>query len=250
MTTLRTLSTGLMSLLLVLSALLAAPVLASDSDAEERIRERFADLIPSVQVRSVTASEVPDFYQVSTDESTIYVSGDGQYVLLGEMLRLDPERGVVNLTDEARNGERKAAIEALSAEDMISYPPEGEVKAQMYVFTDIDCGYCRSMHAAMADFHAEGIQINYLGFPRAGPNSASHTKLVSAWCADDQQAAMDQAKAGRSIPEKSCSNPISDQLRLGQALGVSGTPATVLADGRLLPGFRPAADMARVLGIK
>lgn len=235
--------------LLMLTALVAAPALADDEAADERIRERLAKLVPGVQVRSVSATEVSNLYQVRTDQDTIYVTGDGQHVLLGELLRLDPEHGVVNLTEASRSGERKSAIEALAAEDMISYPPEGEVKAQMYVFTDIDCGYCRRMHAAMADYHAEGIQINYLAFPRAGPGSPGFTKLVSAWCADDQQAAMDQAKAGRSIAEKSCSNPVDAQFRLGQSLGVSGTPAIILADGRLVPGFRPAADMATMLDL-
>lgn len=236
-------------MLLLCAGMFLTPLQADDKAAEERIRARLGEMVPGVEVRSVSPTEVGDFYQVTTNQDTIYVSSDGRHVLLGELLRLDPEQGVVNLTEQARSGERKAAIEALSPEDTISFVPDGEVKAQMYVFTDADCGYCRRLHSAMDDYHALGIQVNYLAFPRAGPGSASARKLVSAWCAEDRQEAMSQAKAGRSMPERSCDNPVAEQFRLGQTLGVSGTPATVLADGRMVPGFRSAEDMAKVLGL-
>jgi thiol:disulfide interchange protein DsbC len=37
--------------------------------------------------------------------------------------------------------------------------------------------------------------------------------------------------------------------RLGQEFGVQGTPAIVLADGRLLPGYRPASEILPILGL-
>jgi len=36
---------------------------------------------------------------------------------------------------------------------------------------------------------------------------------------------------------------------LGNRLGVRGTPAIVTNDGQLIPGYRPAADIAALLGI-
>jgi thiol:disulfide interchange protein DsbC len=56
-------------------------------------------------------------------------------------------------------------------------------------------------------------------------------------------------KAGGSLPATTCQNAISDHFGLGQQLGISGTPAIVLADGRLLPGYLPAERLAEaVLG--
>ncbi|MDX1590247.1 MAG: DsbC family protein [Oleiphilaceae bacterium] len=240
----------LMLLLCVGFLLMPLQASAEEGAAEERIRERLAQLVPGVTVRAVSATEVSGFYEVKTDQDTIYVSGDGQHVLLGEILRLDPEEGVVNLTEQSRSVARKEAIDALSPEEMVSFVPDGEVKGQMYVFTDVDCGYCRRLHSAMDDYHKLGIQVNYLAFPRAGPGSESARKLVSVWCADDPQAAMNKAKSGGTPERRSCDNPVAEQFRLGQALGVSGTPATVLSDGRMVPGFRPASDMAKVMGIE
>ncbi len=36
---------------------------------------------------------------------------------------------------------------------------------------------------------------------------------------------------------------------LGQRVGVEGTPALILEDGTLIPGYQPAADLAQLLGI-
>jgi len=239
-----------LAVMALITSLLAPAALAAESDAEEQIRERLGASVPGVRVESVEKTEVEGFYQVKTDQDLIYVSGDGQHVLLGEILRLGDDGNIVNLTEEARSSDRKAAIEAVPQEDMIRFVPEGEVKAVMYVFTDIDCGYCRRMHAEVDGYNELGIQINYLAFPRAGQGSSAYNKAVSAWCADDPNEAITLAKEGKRIPEKTCDNPVGEQFRLGQNIGVSGTPATVMENGRLVPGFRPPAAMAEVLGIE
>jgi thiol:disulfide interchange protein DsbC len=39
---------------------------------------------------------------------------------------------------------------------------------------------------------------------------------------------------------------VAKQYALGQTIGVSGTPAIVLANGRLIPGYQPAAQLAKL----
>jgi hypothetical protein len=41
-----------------------------------------------------------------------------------------------------------------------------------------------------------------------------------------------------------CANPVSKQYALGQSIGVNGTPAIVLADGQVIPGYQPAHRLA------
>jgi len=62
---------------------------------------------------------------------------------------------------------------------------------------------------------------------------------VSVWCADNQQEAMTQAKMGADPDPQQCENPITEQYQLGMALGVTGTPALLTADGTLIPGYVP-----------
>ena len=59
---------------------------------------------------------------------------------------------------------------------------------------------------------------------------------------------MDTAKAGGSLKGKDdCENPVDDHMLLGSLVGVSGTPALVLDDGKLVPGYVPPDRLIQVL---
>ena len=40
------------------------------------------------------------------------------------------------------------------------------------------------------------------------------------------------------------------EYELGDKMGVNGTPALIKADGELIPGYMPAAELAQTLGVK
>ena len=46
-----------------------------------------------------------------------------------------------------------------------------------------------------------------------------------------------------------CAKLVQDQFELGVSMGVNGTPALFLEDGRAIPGYRPAADLGQIMGI-
>lgn len=77
--------------------------------------------------------------------------------------------------------------------------------------------------------------------------------MNSIWCAGDAQArqdAMDQAKTGGGIKGSDCASPVMEQYGMGHEMGVTGTPALVLEDGSLVPGYVPARQLANMLGVK
>jgi thiol:disulfide interchange protein DsbC len=80
--------------------------------------------------------------------------------------------------------------------------------------------------------------------------SETYNELQSIWCAKDKQQAMNKAKAGEQIAAAQCQNTVAEQYSLGQSFGVSGTPAIVLADGTLIPGYQPAAALAGTLNAR
>jgi thiol:disulfide interchange protein DsbC len=100
----------------------------------------------------------------------------------------------------------------------------------------------------MADYNKAGIEIRYLFYPRAGKGSESYNKAVKVWCASDRHAAMNTAKAGKSVDSTTdCVNPVDDHMLLGSLVGVTGTPAMVLSNGKLVPGYVPADRLIKVL---
>ena len=116
---------------------------------------------------------------------------------------------------------------------------------QVTVFTDVSCAYCVKFHQEMAAINAGGVTVRYLGFPRAGIDSPAFDTLVSVWCADNRQDAMTDAKAGREIASLSCPTPIAQHKRLGEEIGVRGTPTIVLENGHMIPGYVPAAELIK-----
>ncbi|MFL1483715.1 thioredoxin fold domain-containing protein [Marinobacter sp. LN3S78] len=233
---------------LVLGLTAIAPTAHAES-AEDVITQRLGETVPGLQVHGVTESAVPGLYEVRTNNrSMIYATEDGEYIIAGEMLQLT-DKGVVNVTEQTRSVERARVISGYDHEELITYRAEGEEKAVIGVFTDIDCPYCRKLHDEMDRLNELGITVNYYAYPRSGPGTPSFRKYESVWCAEDQQAAMDQAKAGETVPQASCDNPVGEQFQLGGQVGVSGTPAIVLEDGKMINGYVPADKLAEGLGL-
>ena len=194
-------------------------------------------------------SPIAGLYQVEINNGEIlYTSPSGDNFILGAMYQVEGDR-FVNLSEQRKNTQRAETLKGLSTNDMVVFSPKGEVKATVYAFTDIDCGYCQKLHAEMEDYNELGIEIRYLAFPRAGVGSPTYNQMVSVWCADDRQQAMTKAKNGRTVAAKNCNNPVADHYSMGQDFGVNGTPALVLEDGTLMPGYLPAKELAKRMAL-
>jgi len=225
--------------------------LASLANAElgEKLVASLEALNPELEVASVSESGIDGVVLVElVDGALLYGTLDGRHLIEGSLYWLG-DGGIVNLTEQRRGAQRRELLAELNAEDMVVFSPDEPPKTSVAIFTDVDCGYCRKLHMEMDEINALGIEVRYLAFPRAGPGSRSYEKIVSAWCAKDAQQAITELKMGRSIPDRSCANPVTAHFELGQAMGVTGTPAIITEAGALLPGYLPAAELAAALGL-
>ena len=205
---------------------------------------------PGIKISNPQPSAVEGFYQMNIENGPILYANDrGTHFFVGDLFAL-MEDGIVNVSETLRNEERKNFVNSTPSSEYISFAPAGETKAVLNVFTDVSCGYCRKLHSEMNELNALGIEVRYFAFPRAGVGSADYKKLVSAWCSDNPHSAMTTLKTGQNIPEQLCdNNPVAKHYNSGQRLGIQGTPAVFLDDGQLIPGYRPAAEFARLLNI-
>ena len=215
--------------------------------AEEKdfnvVEEKLRTLAPNATNIAVSETPIEGILQVQINSDIIYVTADGQYLIQGKIMNIDSR---VDITDQAKSAIRMELLSDLNPDEQISFSPE-KPEYDLLVFTDIDCGYCRKLHNQMSEYNEEGIAIHYMAFPRAGIGSASYDKLVSVWCADDQQEAMTLAKNGGDLQAEKCPNPIAEQYDVGREVGVTGTPALVTTDGLLIPGYVPPAQLRQRL---
>lgn len=217
-------------------------MLLQPTQAEEEIpgalKASLQDLLGGAMPDRVVPAPLKGLYEVSIGAQIVYMSADGRYLIKGDLVDV---RARENLTESHRKTVRLKAVEELGEASMIVFSPEEEkVRHTVTVFTDVDCGYCRKLHAEMDQIMERGIRVRYLAYPRAGVGSGGYEKLVSVWCADDPVQAMTEAKAGRTLPPANCENPVSEHFAMGRAVGVTGTPTIILENGDVLPGYLPA----------
>lgn len=216
---------------------------SSSSADEAAVKKALSESMPGTNIESIKAAEIKGLYEVVAGGNIFYVSEDGRYLLQGQLYDAVDKK---NITENKLANVRKVALEKVGEKNMIIFKPETG-KYMVSIFTDIDCGYCRKLHAEIDQYLAQGITVRYMFFPRAGKGSDSYTKAVSVWCAADQQKALTAAKKGESLDAKTCDNPIDEHMQLGEAFGMSGTPMIVTEKGNVLPGYVPAAQLAKVL---
>lgn len=230
--------------LFLFSMLSAMPLQAADVQLSEALQKQLSTVF-GTQPDRVAEAPVDGLIELTYGAQIFYVSKDGRHLINGEVFDL---RSRTNLTKARLAEARHAMMAKVDESDMIIFKAKGEEKHVISVFTDIDCVYCRKLHEGMKEMNDLGITVRYLAYPRAGISSPSYDKAVSVWCADNPNTAMDEAKSGASVAKKTCADaPVKEQFALGQAVGVSGTPALVLNDGTLLPGYVPPKRLAAML---
>jgi len=218
---------------LVYGILLTASLAAQAQDDFSVVEERIRELAPNAQSIAIAETPVEGLLLVQVGGDVVYATADGKFLFQGRLVNLDTRE---DLTETAKTNIRRELLAGMDTSKQITFSPE-KPEYDLTVFTDIDCGYCRKLHAQVKEYNDSGIAIHYMAFPRAGIGSHSYEKAVSVWCADDQQAALTLAKQGAEPDPEQCENPIAEQYKLGIALGVTGTPALLTSDGTLIPGY-------------
>ncbi|MBU2871824.1 bifunctional protein-disulfide isomerase/oxidoreductase DsbC [Colwellia sp. E2M01] len=227
---------------------IAKPQGSSDKLNVDLLKQKFSTSL-GMTVIEVIKTPMPGIASVLTEQGLFYVTFDGNFLIHGKVYGL--ENGVVDLTESTLAEIRLNGLKAFK-DDMIVYKAENE-KYVITVFTDITCGYCRKMHGEMKGYNDRGITVQYLAFPRgglidkAGNASQGFKDLRSVWCSDDAPKALTDAKLGKGVAYRICESNVEAEYEFGRQIGVTGTPAIILSDGTMVPGYQPPAQLEQML---
>lgn len=223
---------------------------------EAKISQSFGQPVKVNEVVSLAKGQVIE--AILVDGTIIHLTPDLTHMVFrGELYELVPNRPH-NITKGRNDRKREGLVAGLKEKDLIIFKAKGKEKQVINVFTDIDCGYCRKLHGEIDQLNDLGITVRYLAYPRAGiinrntgQLTSSFKKIKSVWCDANPAKAMTLAKSTGEIADNlSCDAPIAEHLSLGGEVGVSGTPAIVLEDGRFIEGYLPADKLAKAIGVK
>jgi thiol:disulfide interchange protein DsbC len=232
------------------SVFTSTPIESITGNASESVRKAITDRLRTAgldaHIASIVATEMQNLYWVTFNEvPPVYMSGDGQFLLQGELSKLG-QGEVTNLTEALNTQEAKRQLLSFPEKDLIIFSPKSKPKAVIYVFTDVDCGYCRKMHNEINQINAKGIEVRYIPWPRS-QDAIPDNKAV--WCSEDRQSALTTATAGLSVQAPACNDPLLKGRQVGMLIGVNGTPAVYDVNGQYLGGYIPAANLAKILKI-
>jgi thiol:disulfide interchange protein DsbC len=227
-------------LLALLSAAVSCALAAEPASAPDKAkadpRVAIASKIPGTHPEDLRPSPVPGIYELTRGADVIYVTTDGKYAFVGDLYDLPKN---ADLTEEQRKTVRAKLISAVPESQMVIFAPKNP-RYTVTVFTDVDCAYCRQLHSQIAEYNRLGVRVRYLFYPRSGPDTESWTKAEQVWCSPDRNDALTRAKLGQALKAKPCAdNPVAREYALGKDFQLEGTPAIVLADGELVPGYMP-----------
>lgn len=199
----------------------------------------------AAKIGSITPGPIAGLNEVLVDGVVLYISDDGKYLFHGTLLDVVNRR---NLTDIAGAAVRKDTLASLKDADKIIYKPAGKTKYKVVVFTDISCHYCHRVHENIKGYLDRGIQVEYVAFPRGGPQSPVLAQMEQIWCSKDRNAAYDAAVAGKTLANVvPCDNPVRAQYDIGDKLGIQGTPAIYSYDGMQHGGYIAPEQLLQAL---
>lgn len=225
----------------ILTGCVVSSALAAATDATD-VEGRLKELYPATKISAVRESPVPGVYEVVMGRNVAYSDESGRYMIFGHLYDMQAQR---DLTAEVKDELNKIDVAALPIADAIK-TVRGNGKRTLYVFSDPDCPYCKRLEAELAKLN--DVTIYTFLYPLVGLHPDARRKAEAIWCATDRAKAWQTFMSSGTLPDHTaCDNPIERNLRLGESLGINGTPTIVFADGRIAPGALPLAEIERRL---
>lgn len=218
----------------------------SDVSSKAQITAALNKLNANVIPDEVRPSSVPGLWEVVAGTQVIYITADGKKAIDGAIVDLESMK---NLTEEVVSAAKARLLATFTDDELQIYPVKGEVKRRIYVFTDPTCSYCQRFHSHLNELASAGIEVAYLGFPRAGARSEVADQLSNAFCAPDRAFAFEMLMKGEQLGTVRCLSPLNHHLAVAEQFGVSGTPAIFTAEGKQLGGYMEPSDLVKTLGL-
>jgi thiol:disulfide interchange protein DsbC len=216
----------------------------SKEDAMADLKE----LAPDIKVLEVHPSPVADLWEVDVEsggrKGILYLDSSGKYMIQGVIVDLETKS---NLTKD-RYGEVVKKYGEFGKVDLSQIPLDdaivmGDKNAahRVIIFSDPKCPYCEKLHQEMKKVIKKRKDIVF--FIKMYPlpmHKGSYEEAKAIVCAKSL-ALLDDAFAKKPVPAAKCeTKAVDDNIKLAEKLGIRGTPAVILPDGTLIPGFKEA----------
>jgi thiol:disulfide interchange protein DsbC len=218
----------------------------------QEMKEILRDLkAPEAEILKVQLSPIRGLWEIAINNKgksgLFYVDFSKNFIVSGSIIEVKTGKNktkerVTKLQEDRRVDFSKIPLNrALVMGDAAS-------PKKVAVFTDPDCNFCEKLHKEMEKVLQEKKDIAFyiLLYPLASHKDA-YWKSKSIVCSRSFKM-LEAAYARLDIPKLECDNKdIDSNIKIAEALGITGTPTLVLPDGRIHTGMIPAKQLVEFI---
>lgn len=196
------------------------------------------NFLQKANVEFSEANDLGNIYEVvvsrGKSKNIFYVTKDGKYILLGELI----DKDIKNITRERGNEINKVDFQSIPFGDAIQIK-KGTGAKKLVMITDLNCPYCKKAYEWLKTKDNYTLYVFFM--PLSQP---SFEKSIKVMCSKDILTALSDAKAGKDLSVDKCEAgeaKVKKQVEFAQSLGVSGTPLFIIDSGKRIEGFNQQA---------
>ncbi|QWR78273.1 DsbC family protein [Candidatus Magnetomonas plexicatena] len=221
---------------------------------EEEATDILKQLGPAITVKKIQVAPSKGLWEITIKaedkeghqkDGVVYLDYSKGNVILGNILKLKTKE---NLTDKRMGELKKFDYKSIPTKNAIVLGSK-KAKYKIIVFTDPDCPFCQKLHGDLKQVVAERDDIAFyiMLFPLTEIHPDSYKKAVSIMCTKSMKL-LDDAAEKKEIPEENCSTKaVDDNIKLGNKLGITGTPTVILPDGRQYRGNMKTEELLKAI---
>jgi thiol:disulfide interchange protein DsbC len=205
----------------------------------------------NAKVLYIKKSPIAGLCEVAIDRSgrtaIMYFDISKTHLLLGNLLEI---KTMANLTQKSvMEIQDKKRIDT-SQIPLTSALVLGDIKAtkKVIIFTDPDCPYCGNLHKIIKQIIDKRKDIVfYIKMYPLPFHKDAYGKSKSIVCNNSLQL-LEDCFDKKEIAKTDCNTEeVDNNLKLGKSLGIDGTPAIILPDGRLRMGAVPEEELTNLI---
>lgn len=215
----------------------------SKADATARelasVKKLLEARFPGAPISNVSKSPYFGLYEAQLDDRMLYTDAKVNYVLVGSVYDTATR---TNLTEQRLRQLNRVAWDSLPL-DLAIKKVKGDGSRKLAVFADADCPFCKRLETDMKGL--DNVTIYTFLYPIDALHPEAARKSAQIWCAPDRVKAWDEWFEAGKLPDNKgdCPTPIAQTAKLGDKYRVNATPTLVFADGTVVPGALPLAQL-------
>jgi thiol:disulfide interchange protein DsbC len=218
----------------------------------QEIKEVLKDMkAPDAEILKVQLSPIGGLWEIAIDNKgksgLFYLDFSKKFIVSGSIIEVK--------TGKNKTRERVSSLQDNRRVDFSKIPLNhalllGNATApkKVAVFTDPDCNFCEKLHKEMEKVLQEKKDIAFYVFLFPLPSHKdAYWKSKSIVCSRSLKM-LEEAYARKDIPKLECDNKeVDSNIKIAEALGITGTPTLVLPDGRIRTGMMPAKELVEFI---